>query len=194
MRQGSYQGAEADHDGGEADRAAMLDGAGYEAGEQQPQRISRGQGKEEMARPGMGEPEVGLDDGHERSEHDPGNEIEEEAKKFAPCDVGKAIVTSAGKLKAKKVIHAPTMKNPAEKITVENVKLATRGILSCAEENGIKEIAIPGLGTGVGGVSEKDAAKAIVEVVREYETKVIEKIVLIGFTDSLYQAFLDEIS
>lgn len=41
-----------------------------------------------------------------------GSKIEEEALKQAPVPIGKAIATTAGKLKTKHVIHAPTMTNP----------------------------------------------------------------------------------
>lgn len=56
-----------------------------------------------------------------------GKEIEDEALKSAPISVGEAIATNAGKLKAKYVIHAPTMEKPAMQTTVDNVKLAMEG-------------------------------------------------------------------
>lgn len=42
-----------------------------------------------------------------------GNEIECQAIKRAPIPVGKAVATTAGRLKAKYVIHALTMQRPA---------------------------------------------------------------------------------
>ncbi|MBW3022866.1 macro domain-containing protein [Candidatus Woesearchaeota archaeon] len=122
-----------------------------------------------------------------------GVQIEEEARKFAPCPVGKAVVTKAGRLKCNKIIHAPTMQRPAEKITEENVRLATKAILECAEKYAIKEVAIPGLGTGVGGVDEKEAAKAMIETIKNCITEVIRRIILVGYTEELYKAFLDNL-
>jgi len=122
-----------------------------------------------------------------------GREVQEEALRKAPCPVGKAVATSAGNLKARYIIHAPTMKNPAEKISVENVKLAMKGILECAEQNNIKVVAIPGLGTGVGGVDEKEAAKAMVEAARNFDSDAIEKIIFVGYSDGLYRGFKDAI-
>jgi O-acetyl-ADP-ribose deacetylase (regulator of RNase III) len=55
-----------------------------------------------------------------------GREIQEEANKKAPVSVGKAIETTAGKLKAKYVIHAPTMERPAMPTSKQDVRLATR--------------------------------------------------------------------
>ncbi|RLE47642.1 MAG: macro domain-containing protein, partial [Candidatus Methanomethylicota archaeon] len=74
-----------------------------------------------------------------------GVEIELEARKHAPIPVGEAIFTGAGKLKAKYVIHAPTMERPAMKIGIENVRLAMRAALKCAESLGLRSIAFPGL-------------------------------------------------
>jgi len=74
-----------------------------------------------------------------------GVEIELEARKHAPIPVGEAIFTGAGKLKARYVIHAPTMERPAMKIGIENVRLAMRAALKCAESLGLRSIAFPGL-------------------------------------------------
>ena len=63
-----------------------------------------------------------------------------------------AVVTNAGTLFAKQVIHAPTMEQPGMKIGVENVRRATRAALLAAARTNIDLIAIPGMGTGLGGV------------------------------------------
>ncbi len=118
-----------------------------------------------------------------------GKEIEDEARKKAPVEVGKATVTSAGDLPAKYVIHAPTMENPAEDISPENVRLATCAVLNCAEENKIREVAVPGLGTGVGGVSSEEAAKVMVEEIQNFDPESLEKVVLVGYDEELYEAF-----
>ena len=115
-----------------------------------------------------------------------GDEIEKEATSKAPIKVGSAIATTAGKLKCKYVIHAPTMEKPAMKIGVENVKLATRAALNLARELGIKSIAFPGMGTGVGGVPLEEAAKAMIEECKKYEDLEIR---LIAFDEDLYKAF-----
>lgn len=115
-----------------------------------------------------------------------GEEIEKEARKKAPIPLGKAVATRAGKLKCKFVIHAPTMERPAEKIPLENVKLATKAALSLAKKLGVKSIAFPGMGTGVGGIKPEDAAKAMVEECKKFEDLEIR---LIAYDDKLYDAF-----
>ena len=110
--------------------------------------------------------------------------IEKEAISKAPIEVGKAVATTAGTLPCKYVIHAPTMKQPAMKIGVENVRLATQAALKLGIELNLKTIAIPGMGTGVGRVSVEDAAGAIVCMVKEYENK-FEKIILIDRNEEM---------
>jgi len=115
-----------------------------------------------------------------------GNIIEEEAMKRAPIKVGEAIATVAGKLKCKYVIHAPTMERPAMKTNVEKVRLATRAALKLARELGIKSIAFPAMGTGVGGLSYDDAAKAMIEEFKEFEEL---NIILVAFDSEALEAF-----
>jgi O-acetyl-ADP-ribose deacetylase (regulator of RNase III) len=117
-----------------------------------------------------------------------GIEIEKEAVRQAPIEIGKAVITTSGSLPCKYVIHAPTMKQPAMKIGVENVKLATRAALKLAKENKLKTIAIPGMGTGVGRVPPKDAAKNIVIIVKEYEND-FDEIILIDRNEEMIKFF-----
>jgi O-acetyl-ADP-ribose deacetylase (regulator of RNase III) len=117
-----------------------------------------------------------------------GLDIEKEAIAKAPINVGNAVSTTAGSLPCKYVIHAPTMKQPAMRIGVDNVKLATKAALLLGEEMGIKCIAIPGMGTGVGGVSYSDAAEAMVTIAKSFEDK-FEKIILIDRNDGMIESF-----
>ncbi|MGC9113263.1 macro domain-containing protein [Acidilobus sp.] len=79
-----------------------------------------------------------------------GASIEQEAMSKAPVEVGNAIVTGVGRLKARFVIHVPTMRYPASRIGEENMRPAMRAALKLAEELGLSSIAFPGMGTGVG--------------------------------------------
>ena len=120
-----------------------------------------------------------------------GNEIQQEANKKAPVPVGKAVATTAGKLKAKYVIHAPTMERPAMPTSKQNVKLATRGALECARQLGIASIAFPGMGTGIGGLNLEEAAEVMVaEIKRHVESGTpLKNIILVGFSINLTHAF-----
>jgi len=120
-----------------------------------------------------------------------GREIQEEASKQAPVAVGKAVATRAGKLKAKYVIHAPTMESPAMQIGAQNVKSAMRGALECASHLGIESVAFPGMGTGVGGLKLEEAAEAMVDEIKRHVDSgtPLKKILLVGFNVDLTRAF-----
>ena len=124
-----------------------------------------------------------------------GPEIENEARRRAPVPVGDAIITSGGHLNAKYVIHAPTMERPAMRIPVDNVLKATEAALRLAEKQGIKTIAIPAMGTGVGGVPKKSAANAMISVILNHIRKgtSIKEIILCDINQDMIQAFIDVI-
>jgi len=117
-----------------------------------------------------------------------GVEIEKEAISKAPIELGKAIVTKSGTLPCKFVIHAPTMKRPAMRIDVENVRLATKASFETGVKLNIKSIAIPGMGTGVGGVSSEKAAETIIGIVKKFENR-FEKIFLIDRNEEMIESF-----
>ncbi|RLI27970.1 MAG: macro domain-containing protein [Candidatus Hecatellales archaeon] len=120
-----------------------------------------------------------------------GAEIEREARKHAPCPVGKAVATGAGKLKAKHVIHAPTMERPAMATSPSKVYQATKAALECAKALNISSIAFPGMGTGVGGVPFAEAAEAMVKAVKEHAEQgtSLKEVFLVGLEDGLVEAF-----
>ena len=117
-----------------------------------------------------------------------GVEIENQAIAKAPIPIGTAIFTSAGSLPCDFVIHAPTMEQPAMRIGVDNVRDATLAALELGIELRIKTIAIPGMGTGVGGVPADIAAEAIVSIAKRHEDK-FEKIILIDRNDEMIASF-----
>lgn len=99
-----------------------------------------------------------------------GGEIQEECheivRKGGPLKVGGAAITGAGRLKARYVIHAAAMGDLP--VTPESIRNATRSALELAEDHGIKSLAFPVLGTGVGGFPFSEAARIMVEEVRDF--------------------------
>lgn len=123
-----------------------------------------------------------------------GKEIEEEAMKKGPIPIGEAMVTSAGKLPAKYVIHAAVM--GLDSVTDdEKIRAATRNSLLRAKELGMKSIAFPALGTGVGGFPYEEAARIMVEEVAQHimGQPRLEEIVFVLFGEEAYQAFQKEV-
>jgi O-acetyl-ADP-ribose deacetylase (regulator of RNase III) len=120
-----------------------------------------------------------------------GRVIQEQALKKAPVHVGNAVATTAGKLKAKYVIHAPTMTRPAMATSLDNVKAATEAALECAHRMRVQSLAFPGLGTGVGGLDLQDAASAMAAKMKSHiETgTTIKQMILVGYNSDIAKAF-----
>lgn len=77
-----------------------------------------------------------------------GPSIQRESDKLKFCPVGNAVITTAGKLKAKYVIHAV---GPRMGEGDENAKLksATLSALKLADKHRLKSIAFPAISTGI---------------------------------------------
>ncbi|MDI6819447.1 MAG: macro domain-containing protein [Candidatus Hodarchaeaceae archaeon] len=125
-----------------------------------------------------------------------GKGIEEEALKHAPVSIGKAVATAAGRLRARWVIHAPTMAKPAMRTSSESVYLATKAALECAEKMGAKNFAIPGMETGIGGVSFDAAAGAMVKALRDFGpiSRSLKEIVLCDLSEEMVGAWARELT
>jgi len=120
-----------------------------------------------------------------------GPTIEKEAIQRAPVAVGEAVATTAGKLRAKYVIHAPTMARPAMNTNLTSVEKATTAALKVARELRLSSIAIPGMGTGVGGVPVREAAQTMIGAIRRHlsEGTTLKHILLISIDEGLTSAF-----
>ena len=108
-----------------------------------------------------------------------GQEVEDEAKKFAPIPIGTAVFTTGGRTKFLGIIHAPTMWEPAQNIPVEQVARATQAALVLADLRGLRSIAMPGMGTGVGRVSPDDAAQHMIREILAFAARKLERVLLV---------------
>ncbi len=118
-----------------------------------------------------------------------GSQVEDEAREQAPIPVGQAVLTSGGRTRFEGIIHAPTMPEPAMRIPVENVKLATRAALQLADAQGFVSLAIPGMGTGVGRVAPEDAAQGMVEEIRQFQPRSLLSVILVDIDPVMVRAW-----
>lgn len=116
-----------------------------------------------------------------------GKDIEKEAMLKAPIPVGSAVLTTAGKLKFKGVIHAPTMEEPSMETTEQKVRMAVLAALELADNMGFKSIGMPGMGTGVGRLPKKTAARAMIEEIKAFIPLNLEKVVLVDIDRELVE-------
>ena len=125
-----------------------------------------------------------------------GEEIEEEALKHAPAELGSVVVTGAGKLKAKYVFHAAAQPHYGSfRATPESVRKATRNALERASELKCKSIAFPALGCGIAGLEIARCTKAMIEAIREFEerTTSLEVVKLVLYSHKDFEAFKKEL-
>ncbi len=103
-----------------------------------------------------------------------GAEIENEA--IATCQEtdpmpGDIYVTTAGKLPYEKVIHLVTMKQPGGPTSYEIIERCLQNLVAYCEKHNISEVALPSLGTGVGGLDKKRVAELFKEHLRDSEVE-----------------------
>jgi O-acetyl-ADP-ribose deacetylase (regulator of RNase III) len=116
-----------------------------------------------------------------------GIEIEREAMSKAPIPVGEAVVTGAGSLKAKYVIHAAVM---GQDLTTneQHIRNAILNSLKRAEELKIESIAFPAFGTGVGGFPVDECARIMLDAVGDFsgEAQFVKQVQFVLFDKKSY--------
>lgn len=96
-----------------------------------------------------------------------GAQIERDAMAQGPVDPGEAVITGAGALPARFVIHAAVMGQDL-RTDARLIRAATLSSLSLAVEHALASIAFPALGTGVGGFPLDECARVMIGAVREH--------------------------
>ncbi len=120
-----------------------------------------------------------------------GGNIETEAMSRGPVPVGESVVTRAGSLPARYVIHAAVMGQDLQTNTA-SIRDATWSTLKRAEELGIESVALPAFGTGVGGLPATESAGAMLGAALEFvqqEETALKEIVFVLFSDDLAESF-----
>jgi len=89
-----------------------------------------------------------------------GPEIMEECLRVGGCPTGQAVITTGGKLPAKRVIHTvgPVYRD-GQKGEAELLERAYRNSLRVAAENGCRTVAFPSISTGAYGYPLPEAAE-----------------------------------
>lgn len=122
-----------------------------------------------------------------------GSEVEKEAMEHAPIPVGQAVLTSSGHTSFRGIVHAPTMPRPAMRIPADNVGKATRAALTVADTNGITSLAIPGMGTGVGGVTPSDAASIMIKEIKSFAPHSLTRVILVDVDPAMVNAWKEHL-
>lgn len=130
-----------------------------------------------------------------------GPKILEECKKIRATEwphglpTGKAVITSAGKLKAKYVIHTVgPVWSGGGRGEAELLAQAYQNSLKLAALNELKSIAFPAISTGAYGYPVEDACQIALMTVKEFLQKEtsIEDVVFVLFSESVFKIYLEK--
>jgi len=92
-----------------------------------------------------------------------GSEVEEEAVAHAPVAVGDVVVTEAGALPMRHILHVAVVGE-----VPPDIYECTRSVLEKAVELEVSTVAMPALGTGSAGLSVRDSADAMCQAITDF--------------------------
>ncbi|PLX65771.1 MAG: O-acetyl-ADP-ribose deacetylase [Denitrovibrio sp.] len=120
-----------------------------------------------------------------------GASIQVECDQIGHCDLGDAVITNGGKLKAKYVIHAVGPRYGVDPEHEKYLKSAVRKSIELADKKELSSIGIPAVSTGVYGYPIEDAARAIVTSILETlsEGVLLDKVILCLYSEKDYKTF-----
>lgn len=112
------------------------------------------------------------------------------------CKTGQAVITTAGNLPAKYVIHTVgPIWNGGNKDEEQKLSDCYRNSLQLAVENGCETVAFPNISTGVYRFPKKEAARVAVNTVSEFlaQTDKIKKVIFVCFDEENYLLIKDQL-
>lgn len=119
-----------------------------------------------------------------------GREIEQEAMAQGPVEPGVCVKTTAGRLRARAVIHAAVMGQDLE-TSADLIGRATANALAMADASHFRSVALPAFGTGVGGFPLDACARLMLEAIRARSSSVtsLRLVRLVLYGHGAYEAF-----
>src|SRR5712692_1173819 len=119
-----------------------------------------------------------------------GQEIEREAMAQGPIEPGECVMTSGGRLASRYVLHAAVMGQDLQ-TSAALIDRATRNVLAAAAAHRLESVALPALGTGVGGFPVDDCARVMIEAIRAHArtTTSLRLVRLVLFGQTAYRMF-----
>lgn len=119
-----------------------------------------------------------------------GAQIQAECDEIGTIPVGGAAITSGGNLKARHVIHAASMQLGGG-TSAQSLRSSTAHALRIAAQNGLRTIAFPAVGAGIGGFPMRECAEIMLrETAKHLEGPTsLEKICFVLFDREALAAF-----
>ena len=113
------------------------------------------------------------------------------------CEVGQAVITTAGKLPAKFVIHTVgPVWNGGMKNEPQLLADCYTNSLKLAIENDVKTIAFPNISTGIYGYPKQLAAEIAVKTVQNFleENEMLKEVIFVCFDDENFEIYTKYVS
>ncbi len=112
-----------------------------------------------------------------------GPSIQEACDAHGIAAVGDAVITGAGRLSVRYIIHAVAMGD--EGTSGDAVRAAMKSALRLAAEHDVASLAVPALGAGLGRLTFDEAVQIVLDVIRTSpDADSLEVVVLFGHTSS----------
>lgn len=110
------------------------------------------------------------------------------------CKVGEAVITTAGNLPAKYVIHTVGPRwNNGESQEEEKLKSCYVNCLSIAEDYQLRTIAFPNISTGIYKFPKEKAARIAINAIKEYPIS-LDKLIFVCFDEENYSLYKEKLA
>jgi len=119
-----------------------------------------------------------------------GPTVQKELAGLGPLDTGDAVITGAGKLKTRYIIHAVGPRF-LEADTEAKLRATVRNSLRLADEKGIERLALPAMGAGYYGIAPDVCASVMIGVLGSHlkGESCLKEVVLCVLDTPQYNAF-----
>ncbi len=122
-----------------------------------------------------------------------GPAVAAECAAIGPIGVGEAAITGAGRLPFRHVIHAAGMP-PGGRATPESVDRSLEAALALAVQAGVRRLAVPAIGAGVGGLGLQTCAEISLACARRFAETAgrdcpLEEVRFVLFGEPAYRVF-----
>jgi O-acetyl-ADP-ribose deacetylase (regulator of RNase III) len=106
------------------------------------------------------------------------------------CKVGKSVITNAGNLPAKKVIHTVGPRwNNGKSNEETKLKSCYLTVLQLAEEHNLKTIAFPNISTGIYKFPKDKAAQIALDTITDYSSQIISQVIFVCYDQENFEIY-----
>ncbi|KAM4626868.1 protein mono-ADP-ribosyltransferase PARP15-like [Discoglossus pictus] len=118
-----------------------------------------------------------------------GSSVQEECKRLGKQPHNDVVISGAGNLKCTKIFHV------IGAVTPPSIKTAVKKVLKECDENDLRTVSFPAIGTGAANLNSKISIDSMLDAINTYlsdamDTTMISEIYIVVFTENVYQDYL----